>query len=258
MKKTIVLIVTLFVFTSQLAFSQDVEKEQLEIAKRFLEHVMKGEKDSCWQLFDKANVPDLSREQFDAGMEVIKKDLSLFDGFEMTMMGLKFLGDKQLNLYSFKAISKTRNVVDQVTVDVLCFPSSHLIAGVQPKRLIKENSATTTKGKETPLEKNFTAIIDSVSYEITGINLVHFANNEGVLAIQVKYESAGESSANPELAKKEAVKFARYLIRNGYMEKARLKANELERKLLDAIGVSFVDTNKGAGYNVLLKPDEYK
>jgi hypothetical protein len=245
------------VFTWQFTFAQQVDTGQVEIAKKFLDYTIKGQKENSWQLFDKENFPDVTRDQFETAITQFKNDLALFDSFELIMNGVKFIGDKQLNQYTFKAISKTKNVVDEISVDVLFFNSSKLVAGMQPKKLVKENSASTSKGKETPIEKGFTAIIDSVSYKITGINIVHFANNEGILAIQVEYLLATDLDKRPEFAKKEAVKFAKYLIKAGYMDKAKLKAKEIDRKLLDDIGVSFLDPTKGGGFNVMVKAEEY-
>ena len=258
MKQTIKLILTLFAFSSQFAFGQQIDNKQVEVAKTFLDYVFKGQKESSWELFDKVNVPDVTKEQFENAIAQLKNDLSLFDSFELTMNGIKFVGDKQLNQYTFKAISKTKNIVDEISVDILFFNSSKLVAGIQPKKLIKENSASTSRGKETPIEKDFTATIDSVSYKITGINIVHFANNEGLLAIQVEYVLPTDLNSRQEFAKKEAIKFAKFLIKNGYMDKAKLKAKEIDRKLLDDIGVSFLDPTKGGGFNVMVKADEYK
>lgn len=258
MKQTIKLILILFAFTSQLAFGQQVDNKQVEVAKTFLDYVVRGEKENSWQLFDKANVPDVTKEQFEAAMNQFKSDLSFFDNFELTMNGIKFVGDKQLNQYTFKAISKTKNIVDEILVDILFFNSSKLVAGIQPKKLLKENPASTSRAKETPIEKEFTAVIDSVSYKVTGINIVHFANNEGLLAIQVEYLLPSDLDSRQKFAKKEAIKFVKFLIKNGYMDKAKLKAIEIDRKLLDDIGVSFLDPTKGGGFNVMVKADEYK
>jgi hypothetical protein len=258
MKHTVKLFLTLFIFTSQLAFAQQIDNKQVEIARTFLDYAIKGQKDSCWGLFDKVNNPTVTREQFDVAMTQFKNGLSHIDTFELTMNGIRLVGDKKLNQYTFRATSKTINVVDEILVDVLFFNSSTLVAGMQPKKRMKDNSASTTSGQETQIEKDFTAIIDSVSYKVTGINIVHFANNEGLLAIQVEYATATDLPNRQEFAKKEAVKFARFLIKNGYMEKARIKAKELNLTLLDNIGVSFLDPVKHEGYNVLLKADEYK
>jgi hypothetical protein len=258
MKQTIKLILTLFAFTSQFAFGQQTDNKQVEIAKTFLDYVIKGQKENSWELFDKVNVPDVTKEQFEDAINQFKNALSPFDTFELAMNRIKFIGDKQLNQYTFKAISRTKNVVDEVSVDILFFNSSKLIAGIQPKKLVKENSASTTKAKETPIEKKFTAVIDGVSYKVTGINIVHFANNEGLLAIQVEYVLPSDLNSRPDFAKKEAIKFAKYLLKNGYVDKARLKAKEIDRKLLNDIGVSFLDPTKNGGFNVMIKSDDYK
>jgi len=258
LQKTLILVLAAFIFATQITFAQDVDTVQVKVARAFLNHILKGEKESSWQLFDKANVPGVTRGQFDATADQLKNDLSLFDSFDLKMTGIKLLGDNQLNLYSFKAISTTKNVVDEILIDILFFKSSSLIAGLQPKKLLKENSASSSKGKETQIQGGFTAIIDSVSYQITGINIVHFANNDGILAIQVEYESIEEISSNPELAKKEGIKFAKYLIANGYLEKAKLKAKEIERTLLDGIGISFFNPGKAAGFNVIVEAVDYK
>ena len=258
MKQVIILILTIFLFTSQIVFGQQGDKKQIEVAKIFLNSVIKGQTENSWALFDKKNVPDVTKEQFDEAIKQLKNDLSLFDTIDLTMNGIKFVDDKQLNLYTFKAVSKTRNIVDDISIDILFFSSSQLIAGIQPKKLLKDNSASTSKGKETSIEKNFTAVIDSVTYKITSINIVHFANNEGLLAIQVEYTLPADIDNRQEFAKKEAIKFAKYLVSNGYVDKAKIKAKEIDKKLLEDIGVSFLDPTKGGGFNVMVKANEFK
>jgi hypothetical protein len=258
MKQTIAIMLSLFVFNTQITLGQESAIKQVEVAKTFLDYVVKGQKESSWELFDKVNVPDVTKEQFERAIDQLKKDLSIFDSFELAMSGVKFVGGKQLNQYTFKAISKTKNVVDDISVDILFYNSSKLVAGIQPKKLIKENAASTSSGKETPIESGFTAMINGVSYKVTGVNIVHFANNEGLLAIQVEYVLPTDLNSRQEFAKKEAVKFAKYLFQNGYVDKAKQKAGEIDRRLLDNIGVSFFDPVKGGGFNVMVTPDEYK
>lgn len=248
----------LLLFASSLAFGQGIDEKQSEVAKQFLYFVLQGKSDSCWALFDNKNVPDVSEAQFKDAINQIKNNLTLFDDFELTMKGIRFVGEKQLKQYTFKAFSKTRNIVDEVSIDVLFFNSSQLVARIQPKILAKENTASTSPGQETAIEKDFTAIIDSVSYKIRGINIVHFANNEGLLAIQVEYALPSDLNAIKELTKKEAVKFAIYLLKNGYIQKAKIKAKEIDIKLLEDIGVSFFDPTRSGGYNVMVKAVDYK
>jgi hypothetical protein len=97
-----------------------------------------------------------------------------------------------------------------------------------------------------------------VSYKITGINIVHFDKGDGVLAIQVEYKIPYSSNDQEEWGKKEGVKFAKFLVKNGYIRKAKIKADEIGIKLRDELAVSFLDPAIGGGYNVILKPDEFK
>jgi hypothetical protein len=251
-------ILILFLFTSTTIFGQRTGDRQPEVAKQFLYLILKGNSDSCWKLFDEKNVPGVSQQQFKSVLDQMKNDLAIFDDFEVTMTGIRMVGDKQLRQYTFKATSRSKNIVDDVSVDVLFFDSSQLVAAVQPKKLLKENAASTSSAKETAIENSFTATIDSNSYKIVGINIVNFANNEAILAIQVEYALPSDPATLPGFAKMESIKFAKYLVKNGYVEKARIKAKELDRKLLENIGVSFLDPTKGGGYNVLVKPEDYK
>lgn len=235
-------------------FAQDMDKKQIKAARNFLHYVMSGEAEKCWQLFDKADIPGLTREQFITEITLMRQDLKVFDSFELVMKGAKLLDDKQVTVYTFKALSKTKNVVDDISIDLSFYPASILVAGIEPKKLQKENTASTSPGKETPIEKKFSAVIEGVTYNITGINIVHFAGNQGLLAIQVEFKIPAGAD---EWKKKEAVKFAKYLVQNGYVEKAKLKATEIGITLMNNIGVSFLDQSAGGGVNVMLQPADY-
>ncbi|MEJ0079796.1 MAG: hypothetical protein WDM78_02260 [Puia sp.] len=54
--------------------------------------------------------------------------------------------------------------------------------------------------------------------------MVHFSNDEGLLAIQVEYPLPKELREDDESLRKESIKFARYLIANGYLDKAKIKS----------------------------------
>jgi hypothetical protein len=243
-------------FHSPTISAQPIDSTQLRIANRFLSCISKGLVDSCWQMFDNQNNPGVTKEQFVGIMTQFKENMANFDGYELVMNGINVTADKQFNVYSFKPITK-RNFVDDILIDVLFENSSTLVAGIRPKKRIKENSASTSAGKETQLEGRFSATIDSVHYNITGINIVHFSNDEGLLAIQVEFMLPKDLKDNDKHIRKESIKLARYLIGNGYLEKARTKAKEIGKKLLDDIGVSFIDPTTGAGFNIMVKPGEY-
>lgn len=253
---------TLFTIALLLAFhfskAQKIDSVQATVAKNFLHFLMNGQQEAAWQLIDKINQQGVTRDRFNGIFDQLKQDFALFDSFELVMNGIKLVENKTLSLYTFKALSTSKNVVDDIAIDIVFFDSSKLVAGIQPKQLLKENAASTTKGKETPLEQNFKAVINGKDYQIRGINIVHFANNEGLLSIQVEMKLPSDNATMQEWAKKEAVKFAKYLVTKGYVEKAKIKAKEIDKKLMEDLGVSFFDPAIGAGFNVILKPEEYK
>jgi hypothetical protein len=218
----------------------------------------KGSKMRPGQLVDKTSLQGVTKDQFNSIIAQLKQELAIFDSFDLVMNGVKLVDNKTLSLYTFNALSKSKNVVDDISIDIVFLDSSKLVAGIQPKRQLKENAASTTKGKETPLEQNFKAVINGKDYLIRGINIVHFENNSGLLSIQVEMKLPSGNPAIQEWAKKEAVKFAKYLVAKGYVDKAKIKAKEIDKKLLEDIGVSFFDPAIGSGFNVMLKPEEYK
>jgi hypothetical protein len=238
-------------------FCQKPDKKQVAIGREFLNFVINGQNEEAWQLFDKINVPEVAKDNFNSAITQIGKDLVIFDSFNLVMTGIKFIENKQVSFYTFRALSKTKNIVDEISIDLLFFDSSNLVAGMQPKKLQKENSASTSKGKETPLEQNFTAVINDTTYTVRGINIVHFSNNNGLLTIQIEMKLAENEPHRQQWAKNEAVRFVRYLVGKGYVEKAKVKARELGRVMLEDIGVSFYDSSIGGGFNVMLKPGEY-
>ncbi|WP_126546706.1 hypothetical protein [Hymenobacter amundsenii] len=257
--------------TFNMALGQQSDNEQVAIGKKFITLVSAGKKEEAWQLFDKKNVPNLSEEQFNAAFGQIRNILSTANVYELSMSGIKNTGNKKMNFYSFKGVSKNKEAGADVYVDLLFFENANLVAGVSPKRLVSvENiplhdsnsstasTASTTAGQETQLEGASTISIDDVVYKVRGINIVHFEKEKGLLAIQVEMKLPEDSSVKENEFKQIAVKFAKYLIGNGYLDKARSKFKEMDKKLLKDIGVSFYDPDKDKGYNVMLKPQEYK
>lgn len=230
---------------------------QIQNSKKFLKHIQNNEYDSCWNLFDVANIPDVSNSQFIEVIKQLRNELIVFNDFELTFEGKKFIDNKTLNLYSFKCLSTDKNVIDDLTIDILSFENSNLIAGVQPKKKLNLNSAKTSKSNETEIMKTFSTNIDGKQYIVNGINIVHFENNQGMLAIQVIYELPSDIINRQEWANKEGVKFAKFLKSSEYYKLAVEKSKEIGKKLIDEIGVSFFSPSKGQGINAMIKSTDY-
>ena len=123
------------------------------------------------------------------------------------------------------------------------------------KKYIKENLASTITllGKETVIEKSLDVILDSVTYKASSISLMHFVHNQALLCIKIECSLPSDLIQFKELAYSQADKLAKYLLNHGYSKKARLKTEEINRGLLDSIGVLFIDSATSANFGVILE-----
>jgi hypothetical protein len=257
MNKLIILVVILLANDNH-ASAQLLLDKQRKVAESYVALILKGQKEESWRLFDRANVPAVTKEQFVAAFMQIKNSLAVFDTFALSTTISREVNGRILNLYRFQTLSKTEKILNDVFVDLIFFDTSGSVGGMQLRTKPKDSTSITSKGKETPIEKPFTTVIDAVSYNIRGINIVHFDNNIGLLAIQVERKISSDELEKQGWATKEAIKFAKYLVAKGYVDKAILKAQVLELKLVEDLGVSFIDPGSGKGINVKLLPGEFK
>jgi len=118
---------------------QTVRPQQDSAAKFFLTVLFKQNYETCWTLFDQANVGDVKKEQFIAGMKTIYDSaLCHYDSFELTTMESRLYNDgRKLNVYSFRLTSSTKKVIDQTLIDISFYDSASYIANVDYKWLIK-------------------------------------------------------------------------------------------------------------------------
>ena len=257
MRKLIVLTAIIFAIGNLLS-AQSPFGRQMKVAQDYMILIMKGQQEKGWQLFDKKNVPDLTKEQFETNFTYIKNSLNHFDTFALLSTISQVVNRRNLNMYRFKAQSKGQHILTDVFVDLTFVDTSELVGGLRSFIKEKDSTSLTSTKKETSIEKQFTAVIENKNYNIRGINIVHLDNNAGLLAIQIARKITPDEFKNQEWAKTEAVKFAKYLLSKGYVEKAKQKAIELKLNFLEELGVSFIDQATGKGINVPIKPDELK
>jgi hypothetical protein len=257
MRKLIAFTITIII-NANLVSAQSPFGSQMKVAQNYMILIMNGQQEKAWQLFDKNNVPNVTKEQFETTFTYIKSSLNAFDTFALLSTISKVTDNRTLNMYRFKAQSKGRHILADVFVDLTFVDKSELVAGLESFTKQKDSTSLTSTNKETPIEKQFTAVLENKSYNIRGINLVHLGNNAGLLAIQITRKITPEEFESQGWAKIEAVKFAKYLKSEGYIEKAKQKAIELKLDLMETLGVSFIDLSTGKGINVPIKPEEFK
>jgi len=142
-----------------------------------------------------------------------------------------------------------------ITVETQFVVAQQAPSKQEDKKYIKENLAgvITLLGKETLIQKELDVTIDSVTYKASTISLMHFVHNQALLCIKIECSLPSELIQFKEFAYSEAPKLAKYLLNRGYSEKARLKTKEINRGLLDCIGVLFVDPVTSANFGVIVE-----
>ncbi len=257
-----ILTITLLTFSFFSLLGQSSNKEQEKIATKFCSKFIERDYNYCWKNFDKEMNPTITRHMFDQAMDQIHASLpSDSKDIELYMNGVKMIENKTAPFYSFKYtddVSKPAGFL----LDVLFSSSeSKLVVGFQPKgRMLNTNSAASSKGNETVISTKEIIKIDNQEYTVRGINIIHFKNNQGIVAIQIEQNIPTEKSDNElkEWAKSEGIKFAKWLYKSEQYQKAQTEAKNLNMTLMSNIGVSFVIPSTGNGYNVMIKEKDYK
>ncbi|QJX45520.1 hypothetical protein HMJ29_00625 [Hymenobacter taeanensis] len=236
MKDFKIILILGLLLTFNIAFGQQPDNEQVAIGRKVIILISEGKTQEVWQLFDKKNVPNFSEEQLSTGLGQISAILSTATSYDLSMSRVKIIDSKKINFYRFKGLSKSSDTNADVYVDVLFFENSNLVAGVSPKRLVSvqniplnSSKAFTTAGQETPVEDVSTILIDNITYKVRGINIVHIEKDKGLLAIQVETKMPENGNAEEKEFKQAAVKFAKYVVENHYVEKAKSKAKEINK-----------------------------
>lgn len=275
--KNIILILVLLISVNIQAQKQDKnqlnitskfkgDKKQIKVATKFINLITKGETNKSWELFDKNNNPQLTKEDFDKFVKQLTKNLHDFDKYELILTGkqLQILPDKKsnaakmLNMYTFKAISTKKRIITDIQIDIIFLENSKKVYGLRPRQKVNNTHASSSKVTEIEVEKSFKTNIENKDYNIVGINIVPFAGNTGLLVIQVDYPVPTNVKIDDTEMRKKAIKFAKYLIKNNYLEKGSEIAKKNNLTLRKELGVSFFNTKIGHGYNVMLKPEEFK
>ncbi len=259
--KKIILLLLVSLLSTQI-WCQKRNTSQEKVAEKFCIKFIERDYDYCWKRFDKSMNPTVNRQSFEQAMDQMHASLPTNSkDLEIEMSGVKMIDGKNAPFYSFKYSEDVSKPAGFLLDVVFVSPESKLVAGFQPKgRMTNTNSAASSKGNETVVSTKENITIDNTEYVIRGINIVHFTDNQGLIAVQVEYDIP--TNKNPsELrlwAQEEGVKFAKWLYNSEHYEKSKEEVKKLDRTLYPKIGVSFVIPNGGNGYNIMIEETEYK
>jgi hypothetical protein len=259
MKRTLLTTIIFGVFILN-SFAQSNPK-QIKVGEQFISLLQNQEYEKCWALIDKKINSGLNKEQFIASVKQIYGAMPDKKGeFELYMQGVKFMNGQELSFYSFKYKNDIAKPAPLYLIDLIFAGNkATLIAGVQPKAstIGKLDHASSSKGEETIISGNSRWLIDSVEFRIIGVNVVHFTGKTGIVAVQVE-QVIPDNVDTKAWAYQQGIMFAKYLYRDDLYKTAINKAAELDIELLPKIGVSFINTKSGQGYNTMINSEDYQ
>lgn len=261
MKRLTAILLPILLLSS--AFSQNpANPAQVRASEEFIAQVIAGNTSQCWNMFDQEANPDVSQEQFENFIKELNLSLKKGDSdLELYMNGIKMIEEQAIPFYSFKFAKDITKPAPSFLLDIafLNFQSTK-IAGVMPKMNIPEEGqemASSSAGTETPILGPTVWKIKGKAWDIRGINIVHFKDNEGLISVQVEFPLK-EAEDMKEWAQEEGFKFAKHLLKHPAYREGQSMAEELGLDLMDAVGVSFYSSELQKGYNTIIELEDLK
>ena len=161
--------------------------------------------------------------------------------------------------YKFKG-DVTKGMMPSAVLDIAFKDrQTTLICGFAPKFYAHSQPTSTrvstSSGEEVLLEKEQKWVVDGQTVNVNELALV-LDNSTALFAIKVWDEEA--HGITQQRAKEKAIPIIKYAFANGYLPKAESGASQAKRKLLDGIGVAFIQPGTNGGYRIIIAPADYK
>lgn len=250
-------------FSPLVAFTQQGNEQQREVAKRYIKLIRSGEYEKSWDLFDKENNPTVTKTIYITQIKGVVAMIPEGDLGELQefLYLLKYANDQVYSVYSFKFEKDVSKPMPGFSLDVIFVDNKTLlVGGLQPKKLQLANpadrKANSSAGKETPITGKSEWNVNGKKYQVIGVNIIHFKGNEAVVAVQVAYPVT--TKLDTEVAKKEAKLLAKHLYKSKDYKKAKKEMKKQGLNSLKKLGVSFINPATGQGWNTLVPEGEYK
>lgn len=175
-------------------------------------------------------------------------------GYRTAQNGQSFL------IYTYKFKSDVSKEIASALIDVVFRDAQAMaILGFLPKFSASPpanpNQVSTSSGEEVSLEKEQKWSIEGKTVNVNELALV-LDNTTALFAIKVWDEEATEITQ--QRAREKAIPIVKYALANGYLPKEEWGANQAKRKLLEGIGVAFIQPGTHGGFRVIIPPADYK
>ena len=260
MKRVFILsFVLLFCSNAQ---AQNKKSVQEKIAEKFCLSFINQNYHECWKIFDKKMNPTVDSAAFCSALSNLHQTLPTDSKeIELFTSGIKIIQGKEASIYSFKYANDVSKPAGFLLDVLFVSADSRRVAGFRPKSsMTNTNRAASSRGNETVISTKRTIKVKNNLYTVRGVNIIHFSNQQGMVAIQVE-KSLPKDKSPADLKKwahQKGVKFAKWLYKSDDYKKALKSAKKQNIKLLPQIGVSFVTPSTGQGYNVAIDSKEYQ
>lgn len=236
--------------------------QQDQAARTFMTALLEEEYSQAWNLLDpeiqkKVTVETLktAAKPFDELALRFGKELIPFMwGYETSQNGQSVL------IYTYKFRSDVSKGIASALINVVFRDAQAMaILGFLPKVSVSSpanpNQVSTSSGEEVSLEKEQQWLIEGKTVNVNELALV-LENTAALFAIKVWDEEA--KGITQQRAREKAIPIVKYALANGYLPKAERGASQAKRKLLEGIGVAFIQPGTQGGFRVIIPPADYK
>jgi predicted RNA-binding protein with PIN domain len=237
-------------------------KQQEQIAHTFIGALFEKEYSQAWNLLEPEVQKKITVETLKTAAKPLD-ELALQFGKELIpfMYGYRTYQNGQslfVHTYKFKTdVSKgiASALVDVVFRDAQATTVSAFLTKFSAVPSQNPNQISTSTGQEVTLEKEQQWLVEGKAVSVNELALI-LDNTTALFAIKVWDEEA--KGITQQRAKEKAIPIVKYAIANGYLPKAELGASQAKRKLLEGIGVAFIQPGTHGGYRIIIAPADYK
>lgn len=162
-------------------------------------------------------------------------------------------------VYSYKFKSDVAKGMPSALIDITFKNAqSTAIYGFMPRFSTRSQPGSarvsTSSGQEVSLGNEQEWTVDGKKVIVNELALV-LDDNQALFIIKVMDEEA--RTLDQQTARSKAIPIVKYAVANGYRQKAESGASQAKRKLLENIGVAFIQPGTRAGFRVQITPDDY-
>lgn len=237
-------------------------QQQDQVARAFMTALFEKEYSQAWNLLDPEVQKKITVETLKTAAKPVD-ELALQFGKELIpfMCGYRtYQNGQSLLVYTYKFKSDVSKEIASALIDVIFRDAQATTIAVFLTKFSASsspnpNQISTSSGQEVSLGKEQKWLIEGKTVNVNELALV-LDNATALFAIKVWDEEA--KGITQQRAKEKAIPIVKYALANGCLPKAELGASQAKRKLLEGIGVAFIQPGTHGGYRIIIAPADYK